>query len=535
MSNIRVFVQWKSSTVFAGEEIECQIIFKNVSQAPSICRMPSSPEMWSPTSARERWRESLPSQLPRIPFGHFHNTSGTTSQTILPRIGAHRTAFSLNSSPAPRHEAVTNFSSNPSREVVRQKHKRSVSIVSISGEATLNEKYMQGSSLGLKWPDRGHARAASLQVLTDKGVVDPVLISSKNLLLCYQRFLTSLALASGRVGGPSPLLKASSPAEQPFGFKEVKSRGGKLIAVDSPRTQRNASDSIYSSFRFPQGTASMAEVSRFESVDALTRSLSPRRKESRNGIEPLNPITRILSSTSMTGSPRSSAEFYGTSNNSTETLASEYATRNPGWQSQNETPGRRLHPSKNEKAVENLMMGYGHITGSFILDASLVNQAPFEEVKRKGIIGGQDGGGVVRAEASKRDGGLFGSLGWGSIGGSLGGLLGSNELSSIKATKDIASMRSIPILSTPQSVFFVDLQLGPGESRSYTYSHRLPSGIPPTHKGRAMKVSYNLTIGTQRAVNSTIQHHIRTVDIPFRVLTGVNSKGSSVNYLSSLV
>lgn len=179
---------------------------------------------------------------------------------------------------------------------------------------------------------------------------------------------------------------------------------------------------------------------------------------------------------------------------------------------------------KNDAKAETLLMGYGQITGSFTLDGSLVNQAPFEEVKRKGIIGGQGGGGVVRADTGRREGGLFGSIGWGGIGGSLGGLLGSNELSSIKETKDTASMRSIPILSTPQSVLFVNLQLRPGESRSYTYTYQLPSGIPPTHKGKAMKISYNLTIGTQRAVKTTINHHIRTVEVPFRVLTGVNGK-----------
>ena len=229
----------------------------------------------------------------------------------------------------------------------------------------------------------------------------------------------------------------------------------------------------------------------------------------------------------MSGTPRSSTEIYTTSNNSTETLASEYLPQDRSNQPQNKSNRRQLSfvgPVTINEAAENLMMGYGQITGSFTLDGSLVNQAPFDEVKRKGIIGGQGGGGVVRTDKGRREGGLFGSIGWGSIGGSLGGLLGSNELSSIRETKDTASMRSIPILSTPQSVLFVNLQLKPGESRSYTYSHPLPSGIPPTHKGRAMKISYNLTIGTQREEKAAICHHIRTVEVPFRVLTGVNGK-----------
>lgn len=271
----------------------------------------------------------------------------------------------------------------------------------------------------------------------------------------------------------------------------------------------------------------MSESSRYEPGDALRRSTSPRPGEYVNGTDSLNPTTRILSPASMNGTPRSSLDFYAGSNNSTETLASEYNSKFTRRNLQNGATSRRsmvFGPIKFDKTAETLMMGYGQIAGSFILDGSLVNKAPFEEVKRKGIVGGQGGGGVVRAEAAKREGGLFAGLGWGSIGGSLGGLLGSNELSSIKATQDIASVRSIPILTTPQSVLFVDLQLAPGESRSFTYRQRLPDSLPPTHKGRAMKISYNLTIGTQRAVKSTIQHYIRTVNIPFRVLTGVNGK-----------
>lgn len=173
------------------------------------------------------------------------------------------------------------------------------------------------------------------------------------------------------------------------------------------------------------------------------------------------------------------------------------------------------------------MMGYGHITGSFTLDSSLINQGPFEEVKRKDIIGDQGGGGVVRVENSKRDSGVFGFSGWGNIGESLGGILGGRELSSIKETRVSSNSKSIPILSTPQSILFVDLQLRPGESRSYKYRHSLPRGLPPTHRGRAIKVTYNLVVGTQRAARAGSELNVRHVDIPFRVLPGVNGECNS--------
>ena len=172
------------------------------------------------------------------------------------------------------------------------------------------------------------------------------------------------------------------------------------------------------------------------------------------------------------------------------------------------------------------MMGYVQIVGAFTLDGSLISLSPFEEIKRKGVIGGQGSGGVVGVEPTKKHGGLLRTLGWGGIGESLGGLLGASEPSSIREMKDIASTRSIPIISTPQSILFVDMTLNPGKSRSYSYSHTLPRGIPPSHKGRAMKVNYNLVIGTQRAQARAQHHLVRHVEVPFRVLPGVNGTSS---------
>ena len=307
----------------------------------------------------------------------------------------------------------------------------------------------------------------------------------------------------------------------------------------SPGSGKRDRSSV-SNFKFPQVPASIDEISGSASAsltdrhrDALGRTLSPRPNESIKGPDQSNLATRILSPASINGTPRSSGEFYSMSNNSTETLASEYIAPENNrllYRPAHSRQGSSLAPMKIPQA-EVLMMGYGQIMGSFTLDGSLVNQNPFDEAKRKGIIGGQGGGGVVRSNSTKRDTGLLGSFGWGNIGESLGGLLGGNELSSIKETKGSTSARSIPILSTPQSILFVDLQLKPGESKSYTYSHPLPKGIPPTHKGRAIKISYNLVVGTQRAAKVTQQHQVHNADIPFRVLPSVNGKSIPLEYM----
>ena len=334
---------------------------------------------------------------------------------------------------------------------------------------------------------------------------------------------------------PSPLFRAStSNAEQRLSLQNLPQSKHQTISgvgLASPVTE-TGDRSSYPNSRFPHVPTPVIEVSgrvprslNERSLDPI-RALSPRSQDVSNGLDHIKPATRILSPSSINGTPRSSGEFYSMSNNSTETLASDYIPQQNSRLVHKPAHSRQasyLAPAKASKP-EVLMMGYGQITGSFTLDGSLVNQGPFEEVKRKGIVGGQGGGGVVRNTSVKRESGLLGSIGWGNIGGSLGGLLGGIELSSIKETNGSAGGRSIPILSTPQSILFVDLRLGPGESKSYNYSHPLPRGIPPSYKGRAIKISYNLIVGTQRASDLTQQHQVQHADIPFRILPSVNSK-----------
>lgn len=177
------------------------------------------------------------------------------------------------------------------------------------------------------------------------------------------------------------------------------------------------------------------------------------------------------------------------------------------------------------------MMGFAQVSGSFTLDGSLVSEAPFDAVKRRAVIGGHGGGGVVGVERASKEAGLFGSFGWGSIGESFNGLLGGGQLSSIKEMKGIANARNIPLLSTPKSILFIDLNLAAGESKSYSYSFTLPRGLPPSHRGRAIRVSYQLVIGTQRPVAGLNQSQpIRYVEIPFRVFGGVNAQGEDLGH-----
>lgn len=292
---------------------------------------------------------------------------------------------------------------------------------------------------------------------------------------------------------------------------------------------------LQQNFRFPATDPEVTVTSPGDPESAISpttqlpfRNPSPRLQDSEST---LNPITRLISESSANGTSRSSLDLM--SNYSDDTLASEYVPQPQSRFLQPRPPhlrnGSRLGVREPPRGPETIMMGYAQVMGLFTLDGSLVNQAPFEEVKRKGVVGGHGGGGVVGVERTKRESGLFGALGWNSIGESLGGILGTGELSSIKEMRGIAGSKSIPLVTTPHSILFVDLRLAPGESKSYTYSFALPRGLPPSHKGRAMKVSYHLTIGTQRAGKEKDQQ-IRSIDVPFRVFGSVTPRGEILGH-----
>lgn len=231
----------------------------------------------------------------------------------------------------------------------------------------------------------------------------------------------------------------------------------------------------------------------------------------------------------MEGSPRSSLDIYSTSNHSNETLTSEIPTQQTSRLLPN-LGSRRASLAYRPPADETVLLGFAQLTGSFTLDGSLVNQAPFDETKRRAVVGGQGGGGVVGITRSAAENSLFGGLNWGSIGQSLGDFMGAGGPSSIKEMKGIAGSNTVPLLSTTKSILFVDLTLAPGESRSYSYRFTLPRGLPPSHKGRAIKVSYNLIVGTHRPGSKSDQPLVKQVDIPFRVLSGVNTQGECLGH-----
>ncbi|KAI0651411.1 Rgp1-domain-containing protein [Trametes meyenii] len=85
----------------------------------------------------------------------------------------------------------------------------------------------------------------------------------------------------------------------------------------------------------------------------------------------------------------------------------------------------------------------------------------------------------------------------------------------------------LPTLEVQPSMLAVDLSLGPGESRTYTYSLAIPENLPPTFRGRALKFSYQFILGVCRAGTGAApgagpSSNSRVMKVPIRVYNNVS-------------
>ncbi|KAK5175212.1 Golgi membrane exchange factor (Ric1p-Rgp1p) subunit [Saxophila tyrrhenica] len=545
-SNIRAHVQWREPSVYAGEEIECIITFKNIAVPPNqeqngaeqtplaSSHPPERRPFQTPSVPHSRKSSAAQGKAPsrRTPSMASNTTSAQPAKGHRPTLSLNvvngQTRGGLQSAPIPAKGP--NSAIRPTAG-----HGRSLSIMSYGSDVP-NESRGPSSAPLAKRPLKGHGRSASLQ-LSPKPQAHPAAISGS---------------ISPRQ--PSPLYESNTPPalaeaqNDPLPVRPARRRPGTVSMENTPQLSRNhslrkspASDALDSGFQFPgpqqppvKSPSPQPERPRRSPSNMHSgqhRAVSPRPPDGWTGaLSNLNPITRVMSETSTAGTPRSSSEFYSLSNHSDETLTSEVPTqaqRNgrllPRPSQSRQASMARVATQQRSAKPETLMMGYAQTMGFFVLDGSLVNAAPFEEVKRKGV---QGGGGVVGVEKAKRSSGMFGAFSWGNIGESLGGLLGGDDMSSMAQMKASAGSKSIPLLSTPQNLLFVDLRLAPGESRSYNYRFTLPRGLPPSYRGRAIKVFYHLALGIQRPEGQAVKH----VDIPFRVLGSYNSRGETLGH-----
>ncbi|KAK5101686.1 Golgi membrane exchange factor (Ric1p-Rgp1p) subunit [Lithohypha guttulata] len=485
-SDVQVFVRFKEQCVFAGELIECVITFTNVAENAE-----------PPTPGAGGYRHTKRNSINQLaaaqaaalntrlaPGGRLHNArSPSAVREERPRV-KHQNSYSMSmpSTPIPRGPSPSiEVQSTTAKE--SQQHHRSVSIIS-GAPPTLplspNDAIATRPKLG------GHRRSSTVTIAEN----------TKNAYLPDRQ--SSLEWRASRSAGRrSPLSASHSPSD--------------------PEREPNPD------FKFPAGRSS-PQPDHFRTAPP---SAMPKVKHRRD------------ISTASRATDRTSMDLYSYSNHSGETLMSEqFPMVSERQTARSRVPSEliRQHykmgpPPPRKPQATTLLMGYAQITSTFTLDASLVDQTPFEEVKRRGFLGGQSGGGVVGVKKKTRpSSGLFGGFNFASIGESLESIIGG-ESSGVKEMKAVTNSRAIPLLSTPQSLLFVDLHLEPGDEKSFSFSFRLPRGLPASHRGKAIKIVYNMTIGIQGAPGVQQQvSDVRQVSVPFRVFPGVDGDGEILGH-----
>jgi hypothetical protein len=178
-SNIRVFVQWKNATVFAGEDVECTITFKNVAIPERRGR--------SPTHARngfapggERQRKLPPVHSSTRPSVSRNSSFASHIPPPPSHLRGHRPTLSLSTSaagelrsPVPQGAAIGNNTGG-------QSHGRSLSIISLGTDAATEVN--RDKSATPARPMRGHARSGSLQIVPGRPNSYPGTVSGDSML-----------------------------------------------------------------------------------------------------------------------------------------------------------------------------------------------------------------------------------------------------------------------------------------------------------------------------------------------------------------
>ena len=163
-SGIQVFVRWKEQTIFAGEDVECAITFKNVA--------PTEPEVAPKKHTRGGSRPIN---------GVIDGTNYSPAKSFNPfNFGGHRRLASTGYQPKSHHRQAASTSlasplsfsrsfppanspgSSTGGSPSAHRHKRSLSILSVESDASLERK--SGTTPFASKPARSHGRSASVQV-----------------------------------------------------------------------------------------------------------------------------------------------------------------------------------------------------------------------------------------------------------------------------------------------------------------------------------------------------------------------------------
>lgn len=210
-----------------------------------------------------------------------------------------------------------------------------------------------------------------------------------------------------------------------------------------------------------------------------------------------------------------------------------------------------LFPQRGTAApgTETVLWSFAQFSGSYEVDESLIKPGEFEEVKRRLAFGdalSASGTSAPRAIGGgdlghDENGDAAAAKGWAAyLRNALGGAEGGQAASSrhrrtgstmLEVRQKTMASKTIPTFSSPPSIVAVDLNLLPGESKTYSFTMQLPTDLPPSYFGKAIKFTYELVIGTNRVDSRKIaakagNQRSRLIKIPLRIYNHVNIAGA---------
>ncbi|TKY84508.1 hypothetical protein EX895_006409 [Sporisorium graminicola] len=200
--------------------------------------------------------------------------------------------------------------------------------------------------------------------------------------------------------------------------------------------------------------------------------------------------------------------------------------------------------------TEKILWSFAQIAGTIEIDESLIKPSDFENLKRRLAYGDLTGANAsphsIPGTPRTLGGGDFGQTseaqpspsGWSSYlrspftGRSQQPQQQQHHRRTGSTLQDAQERtlqsRSVPTFSTPPSIVAVDLVLPPGESKTFQFKLRLPVDLPPSYQGKAVRLKYTLTLGTNRSDATAAAARAQTsrlIQIPIRIYNHVGASG----------
>ncbi|OXG38828.1 hypothetical protein C360_01255 [Cryptococcus neoformans Bt15] len=89
--------------------------------------------------------------------------------------------------------------------------------------------------------------------------------------------------------------------------------------------------------------------------------------------------------------------------------------------------------------------------------------------------------------------------------------------------KRVWNLKDLPVLETTRSLLAVDMKLKEGEAKEFNYTLQLPTNLPPAHRGRAFRFSYDLVVSLNVALpGGDHRQKSKDVIVPIRVWANVS-------------